>query len=85
VFSEDRREHAGGNVSKLATREYEISHKPASGLHRGSEGLLFARYPVKGFHLAKLRCNLHFKTVEFNRLRIHNLVAARRIELPSQP
>jgi len=23
------RKHAGGNVSTLATREYEISHKPA--------------------------------------------------------
>ena len=33
----------------------------------------------------QLRCNLDFKAVQFNRLRIHNLVAARRIELPSQP
>jgi hypothetical protein len=33
----------------------------------------------------ELRCNLDFKTIEFNRLRVHNLVAARRIELPSQP
>jgi hypothetical protein len=33
----------------------------------------------------QLRCDLDFKAVEFNRLRIHNLVAARRIELPSQP
>ena len=33
----------------------------------------------------QLRCNLDFKTVEFNRLRVHNLVAARRIELPSRP
>jgi len=29
----------------------------------------------------QLRCNLDFKTIKFNRLRIHNLVAARRIEL----
>jgi hypothetical protein len=33
----------------------------------------------------KLRCELDFKTFEFNRLCTHNLVAARRIELPSQP
>ncbi len=33
----------------------------------------------------QLRRNLDLKTVEFNRLRVHNLVAARRIELPSQP
>ena len=33
----------------------------------------------------ELRCELNFKTIEFNRLCIHNLVAARRIELPSQP
>ena len=29
--------------------------------------------------------NVDFKTVEFNRWRFHNLIAARRIELPSQP
>src|SRR5215472_16982602 len=28
---------------------------------------------------------LDFKTIEFNRLHVHNLVAARRIKLPSQP
>ena len=33
----------------------------------------------------QLRRNLDLKTVEFNRLRVHNLVAARRIELLSQP
>ena len=33
----------------------------------------------------KLRCNLDFKTFEFNHLCAHHLVAARRIELPSQP
>ena len=33
----------------------------------------------------KLRCKLDFKAFEFNRLCTHNLVAARRIELPSQP
>ena len=32
-----------------------------------------------------LRCNLNFKTFEFNHLCAHHLVAARRIELPSQP
>ena len=29
--------------------------------------------------------NVDFKTVEVNRWRFHNLIAARRIELPSQP
>ena len=33
----------------------------------------------------KLRSKLNFKTIEVNRLCVHNLVAARRIELPSQP
>ena len=33
----------------------------------------------------ELRCKLDFKAFEFNRLCTHNLVAARRIELPSQP
>lgn len=33
----------------------------------------------------KLRRNLDLKPVEFNRLRVHKVVAARRIELPSQP
>jgi hypothetical protein len=33
----------------------------------------------------ELRCELNFKTIELNRLCIHNLVAGRRIELPSQP
>ena len=33
----------------------------------------------------QLRCQLNFKPIEFNRICIHNLVAARRIELPSQP
>ena len=32
----------------------------------------------------ELRYKLNFKTIEFNRLCIHNLVAARRIELPPQ-
>ena len=31
------------------------------------------------------RCKLDFKAFEFNHLCAHNLVAARRIELPSQP
>ena len=33
----------------------------------------------------KVRCKLDLKAFEFNRLCTHNLVAARRIELPSQP
>ena len=33
----------------------------------------------------KFRCEFDFKTFEFNHLCTHNLVAARRIELPSQP
>ncbi len=33
----------------------------------------------------ELRRKLDFKAFEFNRLCTHNLVAARRIELPSQP
>ena len=33
----------------------------------------------------KLRCKLYLKAFEFNHLCTHNLVAARRIELPSQP
>jgi hypothetical protein len=33
----------------------------------------------------EFRSKLNFKTIEFNRLCVHNLVAARRIELPSQP
>ena len=33
----------------------------------------------------EFRCEFDFKPFEFNRLRGHNLVAARRIELPSQP
>ena len=33
----------------------------------------------------QLRCKLNFKTVELNGFCAHNLVAARRIELPSQP
>ena len=33
----------------------------------------------------ELRCKLDFKAFEFNRLCTHTLVAARRIELPSQP
>ena len=33
----------------------------------------------------EFRCKLNFKSFEFNYLCAHNLVAARRIELPSQP
>ena len=33
----------------------------------------------------ELRCKLNLKAFEFDRLIAHNLVAARRIELPSQP
>ena len=33
----------------------------------------------------KVRCKLDFKAFEFNYLCAHNLVAARRIDLPSQP
>jgi hypothetical protein len=33
----------------------------------------------------ELRCELDLKAFEFNRLCTHNLVAARRIDLPSQP
>jgi hypothetical protein len=33
----------------------------------------------------ELRCKLDLKAFEFNRLCTHNLVAARRIDLPSQP
>jgi hypothetical protein len=33
----------------------------------------------------KFGSDLDFKSIEFNRFGIHNLVAARRLELPSQP
>ena len=33
----------------------------------------------------EFRCKLYLKTFEFNHLCAHNLVAARRVELPSQP
>jgi hypothetical protein len=33
----------------------------------------------------EFRCKLYLKTFEFNHLCAHHLVAARRIELPSQP